>query len=144
VTASRTQPLPANFSLFLAGYAQYAFTPLLVSEQCGYGGRFFGRAFDPSQMLGDHCWAVLSELRYEIATPWKQVTRLQAYTYADHGQVYFINPAVGTPKTNHGTSAGLGVRGAWEDTYTADISVAKALDGPRNDWRAFAILGAKF
>lgn len=144
VTASRTQPLPANFSLFLAGYAQYAFKPLLVSEQCGYGGRFFGRAYDPSQMLGDHCWAVLGELRYDIATPWKQVTRLQAYTYADHGEVYFINPALGTPKTQHGTSAGLGVRGAWEDTYTADISVAKAIDGPRNDWRAFAILGAKF
>ena len=78
-TVSRTQPLPANFSLFVAGYGQYAFTPLLVSEQCGYGGRFFGRAFDPSQMLGDHCWAALGELRYDIATPWKQLTRLQAY-----------------------------------------------------------------
>jgi hemolysin activation/secretion protein len=144
VTASRTQPLPANFSLFVAGYAQYGFTPLLVSEQCGFGGRFFGRAFDPSQMLGDHCWEVLGELRYEVATPWKQVTRLQTYTYVDHGQVYFINPAVGTPKTQHGTSAGVGVRGAWEDTYTADLSLAKAVDGPRNDWRAFVILGAKY
>ena len=41
-------------------------TPLLVSEQCGYGGRFFGRAYDPSQLLGDHCWMVLGELRYDI------------------------------------------------------------------------------
>ena len=89
-TVSRTQPLPANFSLFVAGYAQYAFTPLLVSEQCGYGGRFFGRAFDPSQMLGDHCWAALGELRYDIATPWKQLTRLQPYAYADHGQTYIL------------------------------------------------------
>jgi hemolysin activation/secretion protein len=143
-TVSRTQPLPANFSLFVAGYAQYALTPLLVSEQCGYGGRFFGRAFDPSEMLGDHCWAALGELRYDIATPWKQLTRLQAYGFADHGQTYLINPAVGTPKTQHGTSAGGGVRAAWEDTYTADLSVSKAVEGPRHDWRAFLILGAKY
>jgi hemolysin activation/secretion protein len=143
-TVSRTQPLPASFSLFVAGYAQYAFTPLLVSEQCGYGGRFFGRAFDPSEMLGDHCWAALGELRYDIATPWKQLTKLQAYGFADHGQTYVINPAMGTPGTQHGTSAGGGVRAAWEDTYTADLSISKAVEGPRHDWRAFIILGAKY
>ena len=64
--------------------------------------------------------------------------------YADHGQVYVINPAVGTLRTQHGTSAGGGVRAAWEDIYTADLSVAKAVEGPRNDWRAFVILGAKY
>jgi hemolysin activation/secretion protein len=143
-TVSRLQPLPANFSLFVAGYGQYAFTPLLVSEQCSYGGRFFGRAFDPSQMLGDHCWAALGELRYDIATPWKELTRLQPYVYADHGQTYILQAAAGTPATQHGTSAGVGVRAAWVDTYTADLSLAKAVDGPRNDWRAFVILGAKY
>ena len=98
-------------------------------------GRFFGRAFDPSQMLGDHCWEVLGELRYDIPTGIKQLTRAQLYAFADHGQVYNIDPAAGTPSTQHGTSAGGGVRVAWEDTYTADLSVAKAVEGPRNDWR---------
>jgi hemolysin activation/secretion protein len=144
VTYSRLQPLLPNFSAFVAAYAQYAFTPLLVSEQCSYGGRFFGRAFDPSQMLGDHCWAVLGELRYDVATPWKQLTRLQPYAFADHGELHNISPALGTPINQSGTSAGAGVRAAWEDTYTADVSFAKAVEGPRNDWRAFVILGAKF
>jgi hypothetical protein len=36
------------------------------------------------------------------------------------------------------------VRAAWEDTYTADLSVAQALEGPRHDLRAFVILGAKY
>jgi hemolysin activation/secretion protein len=143
-TYSRLQPLLPNFSAFVAAYAQYAFTPLLVSEQCSYGGRFFGRAFDPSQMLGDHCWAVLGELRYDVATPWKQLTRLQPYAFADHGELHNISPALGTPINQSGTSAGAGVRAAWEDTYTADVSFAKAVEGPRNDWRAFVILGAKF
>jgi hemolysin activation/secretion protein len=143
-TFIRTQPLPQNFSAFFAAYAQYAFTPLLVSEQCSYGGRFFGRAFDPSQMLGDHCWSVLGEARYDIQTGIKQLTRSQLYAFADHGQVYYIDPAAGTPTTQHGTSAGGGVRVAWENTYSADLQVAKALEGPRNDWRAFLVLGAKY
>jgi hemolysin activation/secretion protein len=143
-TFTRTQPLPQNFSAFFAAYAQYAFTPLLVSEQCSYGGRFFGRAFDPSQMLGDHCWSVLGEARYDIATGIKQLTRSQLYAFADHGQVYYVDPAPGTPTTQHGTSAGGGVRVGWEDTYSADLQVAKALEGPRNDWRAFLVLGAKY
>jgi hemolysin activation/secretion protein len=143
-TFIRTQPLPQNFSAFFAAYAQYAFTPLLVSEQCSYGGRFFGRAFDPSQLLGDHCWSVLGEARYDIPTGIKQLTRSQLYAFADHGQVYYIDPAAGTPTTQHGTSAGGGVRVGWEDRYSADLQVAKALEGPRNDWRAFLVLGAKY
>jgi len=143
-TISRTQPLPLNFSFFVAGYAQYGFTPLLVSEQCSYGGRFFGRAFDPSQMLGDRCWEVLAEGRYDIATPWKDLTKLQLYAFADHGELFNILPAAGTPVWQTGSSAGGGVRFAWQDTYTADLSVAKALEGPRNDWRAFVILAAKY
>src|SRR3954466_15428190 len=142
-TLSRSQPLFWNFSLFVAGYAQYAFTPLLVSEQCSYGGRFFGRAFDPSQLIGDHCWAVLGELRFDVPHAIKHLTRAQLYAYADHGHIYNIDPAVGTPKQAHGTSAGAGVRVAWDDIYTADLSVAKAIEGPRDDWRAFVILGAK-
>ncbi len=143
-TFSRVQPLLPNFSAFVAVYGQYAFTPLLVSEQCSYGGRFFGRAFDPSELLGDHCWAALGELRYDIMTPWKQLTRLQTYAFADHGEVHSINPAAGTPLSQSGTSVGVGVRAAWEETYTADLSIAKAVEGPRGDWRAFIILGAKY
>ena len=84
-TFTRLQPLFVDFSAFVAAYAQYAFTPLLVSEQCSYGGRFFGRAYDPSQFLGDSCWMALGELRYDIPTTIKQLTRAQLYTYADHG-----------------------------------------------------------
>ena len=52
--ASRLQQLAGRFSALIAGYGQYAFTPLLAPEQCGYGGRFFGRGYDPSELLGDH------------------------------------------------------------------------------------------
>jgi hemolysin activation/secretion protein len=142
-TVSRTQPLFWHFSAFAAAYAQYAATPLLVSEQCSYGGRFFGRAFDPSQLLGDHCWAALGELRFDVPHTIKQLTKAQLYTYADHGETYNIDPAAGTPKHQHGSSAGVGGRAEWATIYNADLSVAKAVDGPRNDWRVFLIVGAK-
>ena len=64
---ARTQPLFDRFSALIAAYGQYAFTPLLVPEQCGFGGRQFGRAFDPSDLLGDSCWMVSGELRYDPA-----------------------------------------------------------------------------
>ena len=142
-TFTRTQPLFWNFSAFIAAYAQYALTPLLVSEQCSYGGRFFGRAFDPSQMLGDRCWAALGELRFDVPHAITHLTRAQLYAYADHGEVYNIDPAAGTPRMQHGTSAGAGLRTEWDTIYSADLSLAKAVEGPRHDWRAFLILGAK-
>jgi hemolysin activation/secretion protein len=143
-TYSRVQPLFGPVSAFFAAYGQYAFTPLLISEQCSYGGRFFGRAFDPSQLLGDHCWELIGELRYDIPLAWKQITRAQLYAYADHGEVFNMLPDAGTPARQSGTSAGGGVRVAWEDIYSADLQVAKAVQGPRDDWRFFVVLGAKY
>jgi hemolysin activation/secretion protein len=143
-TASRLQPLPASFSLLLAAHAQYAADPLLVSEQCGFGGRFFGRAFDPSQILGDHCFQVLGELRYDLPTIVPALARTQLYGYADHGRIWNIDPALGTPSTAFGTSVGAGIRLATlKDLFAADLSAAKAVDGPRDDWRFFFTLTAK-
>jgi hemolysin activation/secretion protein len=143
-TYSRVQPLFGTVSAFFAAYGQYAFTPLLISEQCSFGGRFFGRAFDPSQLLGDHCWELIGELRYDIPMAWKQITRAQLYAYADHGEVFNVMPDFFTPARQSGTSAGGGVRVAWEDIYSADLQVAKAVQGPRDDWRFFVVLGAKY
>src|ERR1043165_2805211 len=143
-TFARTQPLFAGFSAFVAAYGQYAFTPLLISEQCSYGGRFFGRAFDPSQLLGDHCWMALGEVRYDIPNSIKQLTKAQIYAYADHGETYNIDPAAGTPTHQHGSSVGVGGRAEWEGLYSADLSLAKAIEGPRDDWRVFLILAAKY
>ena len=144
-TFTRLQPLFGGISAFVAAYGQYAFTPLLVSEQCSYGGRFFGRAYDPSQFLGDSCWMALGELRYDIPNTIKNLTRAQIYAYADHGETYNIDPALGTPKRQSGSSVGVGARAEWEGTYTADVSIAKPVDGPRRDeLRAFVILGARY
>jgi hemolysin activation/secretion protein len=142
-TIGRTQPLPAHFSAYASLYGQYAFNSLLSPEQCGYGGRFFGRAFEPSQLLGDSCWEALGELRYDLPTT-PQISQLQLYGFTDYGRLYTIQPSVGTNASTHGASAGAGVRLALLKYFDADLQAAKAISGPRNDWRFFFAATAKY
>jgi hemolysin activation/secretion protein len=145
-TVTRVQPLPANFSFLLAAYGQYAGTPLLNPELCGYGGRVFGRAFDPSAMVADECVEALGELRFDVpgmATMPKQITQTQFYGFADRGWLHNLAPDVGTPRNMNAASAGGGLRIGWLNMFTADLSADKAVEGPRNDWRIFFVLSAK-
>ena len=148
-TVSRTQPLWATFSAFGSIYGQYAFNPLLVPAQCGYGGRFFGRAYDPSQLLGDHCLEAIGELRYDVpkVAPW--FDQVQFYTFVDYGRLWLlapasVDPAVGLGGNFSAASAGAGVRLAAMNLWSADLQVAKAIHGIREDTRFFVILGAKY
>jgi hemolysin activation/secretion protein len=147
-TLTRMQPLPWNFSFLLAAYGQYAAgTPLLTSELCGFGGRVFGRAYDPSDLVGDSCVEELGELRYDVPRPaWspKEVTQVQFYGFADNAWLHNLAPDVGTPRNQKAASAGGGLRLGWWNSVSADLSAAKAVEGPRNDWRFFFIVGAKY
>ncbi len=146
IYVSRLQPLPARFSVLVAGYAQYAFTPLLTPEQCSYGGRTFGRAFDPSELLGDHCWMASFELRHDLPqlpNPLVPMPMAQLYAFVDIGERYNRETVVGSA-TVSGTSAGAGVRLAWwQNRLNLDLSAAKAVHGPRDDWRFFFIATAR-
>jgi hemolysin activation/secretion protein len=145
-TVTRVQQLPANFSFLIAAYGQYAGTALLNPELCGYGGRVFGRAFDPSNLVADECAETLFELRYDIpgmAMMPKQITQAQLYGFTDWGTLHNLAPDVGTPRNVNAASAGGGLRLGWLNMFTADLSADKAVEGPRNDWRFFFVLSAK-
>ncbi len=139
-SVSRTQPLFGGFSVQLAAYGQYAFTPLLAPEECGYGGKQFGRAFDPSQMTGDRCWMASGELRYDL--PWTGVFSLvQLYGFADRGDVFHIQPAAGTPKSMEGTAVGAGLRLDWQSRVSSDLTLARGIDTTNErNWRFFYVL----
>jgi hemolysin activation/secretion protein len=143
-TVSRTQPLFDKFSAYLSAYGQYAMTPLLSPEQCGYGGRFFGRAFDPSQLLGDSCFEALAELRYDIPIVSAAVTQAQLYGFTDYGKLYTLDAAIGTPAVVDGASAGAGLRLGLTNYVNVDVQAAKGIEGPRNDWRFFFAVIAKY
>jgi hemolysin activation/secretion protein len=143
-TLSRTQPLFDRFSAFVSGYGQYDFTPLLSPEQCGFGGRYFGRAFDPSQLLGDSCLEAIGELRYDVpAQPLPLWQTAQVYAFSDYGQLYSRDVSLGTPAFQRAASAGVGLRLGWQN-LSADLQSAKAIEGPINDRRFFFIVAAKY
>lgn len=143
-SANRTQPLFNPVSVYLATYAQYAFQPLLTPEQCGYGGRFFGRAFDPSQLLGDSCLEMLAEVRYDIPTVVPQGGQVQLYSFADYGHLWTQSPAVGTPTQIEAASVGAGVRIGYRDYFNVDVQAAKGVEGPRPGWRVFFALTGRY
>jgi hemolysin activation/secretion protein len=145
-TASRTQPLFDRFSVYVSGYGQYGFTPLLVPEQCSFGGRYFGRAFDPSQLLGDRCIEAIGELRYDLPAIIPQLVQAQLYGFADYGELTTLSPAVGTPGNIDAASAGVGLRlgGLYYLNLIVDLQLAKAIEGPLDDWRFFFIVAARY
>jgi hemolysin activation/secretion protein len=146
VTVSRVQQLFTNFSLLLAGYGQYGFTPLLSPELCSYGGRFFGRAYDPSAIVADSCLMGLAELRADLPVNIKDVTQTQLYVFSDIGHLYNHNVAAVSlvPGGVDAASVGGGIRLGWQSYLTADLSVAKAIEGPRDDTRFFFILTGRY
>ena len=119
---------------------------LLSSELCGYGGRVFGRAYDPSDLVGDSCLLLLGELRADMPIGAKEITQAQLYAFADRGRLYNHNvaPNSGTLASVDGASVGGGFRFGWQSNYMADLSVAKAVAGPRDDARFFLILTGRY
>jgi hemolysin activation/secretion protein len=154
-TFTRLQSLPAQFSFLFAAYGQYAADPLFTPEQCGYGGRVFGRAYDPSQIISDSCVELLGELRWDLPLGIKYLNQFQFYGYADHGWLQNLDGAPvlgsgGISSTTQAASAGGGLRLGLQSPFTgdgtlmADLSANRAIEGPRDDWRFFFIVTGRY
>lgn len=143
-SVSRLQPLGRGFSAVVAAEGQYAFTPLLSPEECSFGGKEFGRAFDPAEDTGDDCWSVSGELRFDPDLPTNPLDKTELYGFADYGHIFRIAPAAGTTATFDGASAGAGVR-VGKGTVSADLSAAKPLLGRADEgWRYFLTMSASY
>jgi hemolysin activation/secretion protein len=125
---ARLQSLGGPFSILLAANGQYAFDRLLEAEEFGFGGEIFGRAYDPSEFVGDSAAAGKAELRYTLETPFGIAATL--YVFADRGEVWrrLLPDEAGQPRTEAASSDGGGLRlslGPWLSGY---VEVAKPLD----------------
>lgn len=148
---SRQQPLPGRFSVFGSAFGQVAAQPLLSAQECGYGGRRFGRGFDSSLITGDHCLLLNAELRYDFGLSGgmsRVLDHAQAYLFADYGRIWNITPPAGTPATDDGASVGLGLRFS-KAKFSADIAVSRTVKEPASvvnppDWMGWFKLTATF
>lgn len=121
--ASRTQGLTDAFSLFGNIRGQYAFSPLLSSEEFGYGGNAIGRAYNASEIVGDKGIAAIFEVRYKIYASPKLI--LTPYVFYDIGKTWNLDKIDG--KDFSGASAGLGMRGSFYKGLSFEAFIANPL-----------------
>lgn len=126
VNLSRLQLLPWNLSLLAAMQGQYAFEPLLATEQYAFGGPTYGRGYDPSEIVGDDGLAGKLELRKDVIyeKPW--LNAVQYYIFYDAGIVWNRDGVDLLPKQS-ATSIGAGMRITIVKNLTANVFYAKPL-----------------
>jgi hemolysin activation/secretion protein len=103
----RFQKLSSKFDLMAGLAGQISNGPLLSSQEFGYGGQSFGRAYDPSEIVGDSGFSTMAEVRYNILN-FKDILSFQPFAFYDIGVVY--NRDAGQPERQSAASAGGGSR----------------------------------
>ena len=129
---------------------QYSFSQLLSGEQFGVGGDEFGRAYDASEIIGDHGASGKLELQWGQNTAFEDfeaLTGYQLFAFYDLGAVWQIDPSVRVSIA----SIGAGVRFNLWDNVSGLVEVTKPLtrdvaargaDG--GEPRVFFNVGARF
>lgn len=120
-TASRVQPINPNWSILTSAAGQIASGPVYSSEEFGYGGQAFGRAFDSSEIVGDHGIVGSVEARYYGAPNWGTMAWVP-YMFYDSGAVF--NNDRTQEKTQAGMSSGAGMRFDTGFGLTGDVMIA--------------------
>lgn len=120
-SGARLQGLGGGFQALLSTAGQMASGPLYSSEEFGYGGQSFGRAYDNSEIVGDHGLNGSLELRYTEMAPFFTITPMP-YAFIDAGVVW--NDDVGQAAEERGSSAGFGLRTQTDFGATANIGLA--------------------
>jgi hemolysin activation/secretion protein len=122
---SRRQTLPKNFSLLLAGTGQLSDVSLLSSEEFGYGGSQYGRAYYSSSITGDNGVAGKAELQYTGNVDAPFTNYYQVYSFYDIGAT-FSNSKLKSDK-DYGSSVGGGVRFGLTDYFSSYLEIAQPL-----------------
>lgn len=149
----RLQPVGTEFALSFRGVFQYAFDPLLASEEIGFGATGFGSAFDSSSISGDSGLGLRMEAIWYWALAAGDAGGLQvqgqSYGFADGGLIWQQDPSARERRHDSLSSVGLGSRlqvqpgvfGGWELAFP----VVNPADTPKPDsGRLFFQLGASF
>jgi hemolysin activation/secretion protein len=116
----KLQPLTKKISIKLSTVGQYSANTLYSSEQFGYGGNLFGRAYDASEITGDKGVIAAMELIYHA--PHDQgFFRKSPFMFYDVGKVWSANEK---KNISCASAAGIGLRYNTQYGQTGEIVFA--------------------
>ena len=121
----RFQQLGDEWAAVFGATGQYSARPLLSAEEFGFGGQAFGRAYDPSELVGDQGCAFKAEIHYDGLVDIYDGRHAQPYVFYDIGKIWNLDP--GEPARDSGASAGAGLRYPLPFDVNADVSLAEPL-----------------
>ncbi len=144
-----------NVNVLAVAAGQYAFDPVLSSEEFGLGGPEFLRAFDPSEKVGDHTLAGRLELQYPVDVGQPFLEAAQIDRFGDVGRIWNRTAAPGEVDRMTLASAGGGVRFTVTEWLSGVVEVAVPFmgevaaeelneDGSGDDVRVFGSLATTF
>ena len=122
-SAYRLQNITGPWNIQLGFSGQLTGSPLLSSQQFGYGGQSFGRAYDGSEITGDKGAAVMAELRYEQAG-FLEKYHLQHFLFQDYGKVWNLDASAIEQSAG---SLGIGTRLRTPTGINASLTLAQPL-----------------
>ena len=99
---------------------------MLINEEFAYGGEYFGRAYDASELVGDSGVAAKAELRYTLELP--RGFGLTFYGFGEDGFVWRrITTDITTPDQDHAVSVGGGMRYSLTHFLSGYVEYAKPI-----------------
>lgn len=126
LVGSRLQPLFKRTSAYLGINSQYAFNPLLATQQISYGGAQFGRGYEPAEITGDKGLGGKFEIRVDTNPELKFLQSIQYYAFYDECAIWNINTIAQADKLSL-ASTGLGARVTLIPQLTGEVYLAKPL-----------------
>lgn len=120
----RLQNVYNNINLLAKVEGQIANNALLSSEEFGIGGMNIGRAYDPSEIIGDEGVAGKLELQWNQPYHIDLFTNYQLYSFYDIGKVWNIDATTSDGKDDSLASAGFGARFDFTPQTQGGLAVA--------------------
>ncbi|OGT62800.1 MAG: hypothetical protein A3E85_03050 [Gammaproteobacteria bacterium RIFCSPHIGHO2_12_FULL_45_12] len=127
---NRLQAVKGPVSLYGVFKGQWAFNPVLSSEQFTFGGSQLGRGYDVAEVIGDKGLAGSVELRYDWNVSRFLIQTLQLYTFYDAGMMWDYKQIPGTPSHQSATSFGVGTRFSLNKYISGNVMWAQPLTKP--------------
>lgn len=129
---SRIQFLPYKMQLKVSATSQYTTSPLLSSEEFGYGGQTLGRAYDPSEITGDKGISASIELAYNGLPSINNSINVQPFAFYDIGKVWNLDRVEGLNESGASTGLGLNIESDsnWGAKLLAAIPLTRKADNP--------------